>query len=161
MPGTYKKGDLVWIKLQGFPAWPGYILDDDLTHVQYLGDKRLDSIRDDNVYNFEKNYEYFKNPSFKKKNKRYKNAFMTGLLFAEKIRENILTWEDYPNFLLMKSNENKSKIYFKPSDIENYLKFREENNNIYSQNEDEKNNKKEFIGKKTKRKSRSKIKNKK
>ena len=61
----------------------------------------------------------------------------------------------------MKSNENKSKIYFKPSDIENYLKFREENNNIYSQNEDEKNNKKEFIGKKTKRKSRSKIKNKK
>ena len=110
----FKKNDLVWIKSKGFPLWPGFIIDEKT--AQYLGDIHQVNINNENIFNYNENFEKLSKQKIKKKN--YCDSFKFAVNFSELINQNELNCDDFYDFLIFKKEQ---KLKFSMADLKYFL----------------------------------------
>jgi hypothetical protein len=110
----FKKNDLVWIKSKGFPLWPGFIIDE--KKAQFLGDNHQVNINDDNILNYNENFEKIINQKIRKR--YYFDSYKFSIIFSELIKQKELNCDDFYDFLIFK---NEQKLKFSVSDLKIFL----------------------------------------
>ena len=91
----YKPLEFCWVKLQGYPTWPAYILEinSNSYKVQFIGDRNHGNIKKKGMFKWNKE----NTQKFILTSKKYQDIFEGAVKFKELVNKGILSLDDYWN----------------------------------------------------------------
>ena len=91
----YKPLEFCWVKLQGYPTWPSYILEinSNSYKVQFIGDRNHGNIKKKGMFKWNKE----NTQKFILTSKKYQEIFEGAVKFKELVNKGILSLDDYWN----------------------------------------------------------------
>ena len=91
----YKPLEFCWVKLQGYPTWPAYILEinSNSYKVQFIGDRNHGNIKKKGMFKWNKE----NTQKFILTSKKYQEIFEGAVKFKELVNKGILSLDDYWN----------------------------------------------------------------
>mgnify|MGYP002626075637 FL=1 len=163
----FKKYELCWAKIKGFPWWPALIREikflnnEKYYNIGYICESKGSDLAGSNIKKWKENYDLFKQgwtlPKDKKSLKQ--NDFDCSLAMADKLSEGKITPEEHDKFIMKyKTKKERHSLYnihefIKELEAEKNNKEKKEIKNSDENKENKKNSeKKKFIGRKRKEK---------
>ena len=101
----FKKNELCWVKVKGYPWWPAIICDINtdnkniLFHINYLCDRKKITVNKDNIRKWKEKYDMFKHYQDYKMLSQLKIAFKCALKVGEWLSEELIDLNDHEKFL--------------------------------------------------------------
>ena len=110
----FKKKELCWAKIKGYPWWPAIIRDIFISKdkknyfVGYLCEKNGSSLSEMSIKKWKENYEKYKDGGLKQKNSNNtKNDFLSALTIGNMYYEGKIDSDDHENFLNVYQNSKE------------------------------------------------------
>ena len=116
----FKKGDIVWAKIDGFPWWPSYVevkVNEEKYKVLFLGEKSYQTIKKEKLKEWNENYLNFTEKI--KKNKKTQKFFVAVEL-GSGLRSGLISYSQHDLFL---SNCSKKLIEYSEEGVKEFIEY--------------------------------------
>lgn len=116
----FKKGDIVWAKIDGFPWWPSYVevkVNEEKYKVLFLGEKSYQTIKKDKIKEWSTNYLNF-TEKIKKTKKTQK--FFVAVELGNGLRAGLMSYNQHDLFL---SNCSKKLIEYSEEGVKEFIEY--------------------------------------